>query len=184
MSKPPVKKAMFLEGNVPPGGTCLSSFVAITSGPHILVGKMSKPDIWVERFLTGPKFAPTYVKSGKYILPSRHLAWYESPLEAAQSIIRDQLLLKVPRNKISLIEVQSFVSGDVNNTEEPPHWDICFVYGFEFPSGQTKRLKSLEWFEDLGFRPRASLTADDFTRGHGDVLEQAGLIKKSKRKST
>jgi ADP-ribose pyrophosphatase YjhB (NUDIX family) len=182
LSKPSTQKALFLEGNVPPGGTCLSSFVAITSGSHILVGKMARPDIWVERFMTGPKYAPVYANSGKYILPARHLAWYESPMEAAESIIRDQLLLKVPRSKISLIEVQSHVSGDVQNKDEPPHWDICFVYRVELPLGQAKRLKSIEWFEDLGFKPRSSLAADDFTRGHGDVLEQAGLIKKSKQR--
>ena len=181
MSNAPRKKALFAEGNVPPGGTCLSSFVVVSNGPKILVGKMTKPDIWVERFLVGPKFAPIYAKSGKIQLPARHLAWYESPLEAAESIVREQLLLKVPRKKVVLKEVQSHVSGDVQSKEEPPHWDICFVYGVELPSEQARDIRPVEWFEDLGFRPLSSLKADDFTRGHGDVLEKAGMIKKPKR---
>jgi hypothetical protein len=178
LSKQPIRKALFSEENVPPGGTCLSAFVVVSSGPRILVGKMAEPDIWIERFFVGPKFAPVYAKSGKYLLPARHLAWYESPSEAAESVVREQLLLRIPRKKITLMDVQSHVRGDVRSKEEPPHWDICFVYEAELPSAQARSLKQVEWFEDLGFRARSSLTVDDFTRGHGDILEMAGLIKK------
>ena len=72
-------KSMFSEGNVPPGGTCLSSFVAASNGRGVLVGKMASPEVWVDRFLVGPKWATKYVESGKYVLPARHLHWYESP---------------------------------------------------------------------------------------------------------
>lgn len=183
LSKTSGKKALFAEGNVPPGGVCLSSFVVVSSGPKILVGKMVKPDIWIERFFVGPKWADVYSKSGKYLLPARHLAWYESPMEAAEDILKEQLLLKVPMNKIELIDVQSHVSGDVDDKNEPPHWDICFVYGVELPPGQARNVKSIEWFEDLGFKPRSGLTPEHFTRGHGDVLEKARIIGRPKRKS-
>jgi len=167
---------------VTPGGTCLSSFVVVSDGPKILVGKMTQPEVWVERFFVGSDRAPVYAKSEKYLLPARHLAWYESPLEAAESVIKDQLLLKVPRNKIRFIEVQSHVRGDLESKAEPPHWDICFVYGVGLSKDQAKKLRPIAWFEDLGFKPRSGLTADDFTRGHGDVLEEAKLIKRPKQK--
>src|SRR5271157_231082 len=96
---PARKKALFSEGNVPPGGVCLSSFVVVRHGDKILVGKMSKPEIWVEQFFVGEKFAPTYANSGKFLLPARHLAWYESPLEAAEDVITDQLQLKVTKGR-------------------------------------------------------------------------------------
>lgn len=112
------QKALFREGSVPLGGTCLSSFVILTTGSDVLVGKMDKPDIWVERFFVGAQLAPTYYSSGKFLLPASHLAWYESPLEAAQRIVRDQVQLDT--KQLKLLDVQSYLSGDRESTENPP----------------------------------------------------------------
>jgi len=174
---PSRKKALFSEGDVPPGGVCLSSFVVLRHGDKILVGKMSKPEIWVERFFVGEKFAPTYANSGKFLLPARHLAWYESPLEAAEGVVRDQLQLKVTKGRLQMIDAQSHVRGDVNSTDQPPHWDICFVFEAKVPERSTMTVKQVPWFTELGFRRLSELTPDDFTRGHGDVLEMAGLLR-------
>jgi hypothetical protein len=172
------RKALFDERNVPPGGVCLSSFVLVRNGGMVLVGKMAKPEVWVDRFFVGEKFAPEYVASGKYLLPARHLAWYESPLEAAEGILRDQVRLRTPRKAIHLVEVQSHVRGDVNNMEQPPHWDICFVYEVRVPARAIRRLKAPPWFKDLRFVPLSSLSVDDFARGHGDILQEAGLVRR------
>jgi hypothetical protein len=169
-------KALFSERNVPPGGTCLSSFVFMSNGRNILVGKMGRPDIWIERFLVGPKFAPVYAGSGKYVLPARHLHWYESPFEAAISVVRDQVGFDVPKSKVSLVDVQSHVSGDMDNEKEPPHWDICFLYRVQVSNVQASKLRRPEWFSELAFKPLKSLRRDDFTRGHGDVLQMAGML--------
>ncbi len=176
------QKALFREGNVPPGGTCLSSFVMLTTGPDLLVGKMTKPEVWVERFFVGPQWAPIYHQSGKYMLPASHLAWYESPLEAAERSVKEQTLLPMDRKDLKLVEVQSHLSGDIANTTEPPHWDICFVYEGKVPKSFAKKLKQPEWFEDFGFVSRSKLKPDDFARGHGDILELARAIGKVKRK--
>ena len=169
-------KTLFSKDNVPPGGTCLSSFVLVSSGRRILVGKMDRPDIWVERFLVGPKFAPVYATSGKYVLPARHLHWYEAPLEAARSVLKDQIGLEVQGDRISLVDVQSHVSGDINDEKEPPHWDICFVYQTQVSKNQAERIRRPEWYSELAFKPLRSLKQDDFTRGHGDVLQMAGML--------
>ncbi len=34
-----------------------------------------------------------------------------------------------------------------------------------------------EWFSELWFVKPQDLTGDDFTRGHGDVLKEFGLLK-------
>jgi ADP-ribose pyrophosphatase YjhB (NUDIX family) len=170
-------KALFSEGNVTPGGTCLSSFVLISNGRNILVGKMAKPEVWVERFLVGPAFAPTYTNSGKYALPARHLHWYESPLEAARSIVREQIGIGVPKGKFSLLDVESFVSGDVASEKEPPHWDLCFIYRARVSKALASRLRRPEWFSELAFKSLSGLKPGDFTRGHGDVLQAAGMLK-------
>lgn len=172
------RKALFDERNAPPGGVCLSSFVLVRSGGAILVGRMTKPEIWVDRFFVGEKFAPEYAASGKYLLPARHLAWYESPLEAAEGVLRDQVGLRIPKKTIRLVEVQSHVRGDVNNVEQPPHWDICFVYEVKVPAKIVHALKTPSWFKDLRFIPLSSLSVDDFTRGHGDILQEAGFVRR------
>jgi len=174
-------KALFSQKNVPPGGTCLSSFVVVSNGRNILVGKMARPEIWVQRFLVGPTFAPVYAGSGKYVLPARHLHWYESPLEAALGVMRDQVGLDIPASKISLVDVQSHVSGDINDEEEPPHWDICFLYRTQVSNKQAETLKRPEWFSELAFKPLRSLKQDHFTRGHGDVLKGAGMLGSSRK---
>lgn len=163
---------------MPPGGTCLSSFVVVTNGHSILVGRIARPEIWIERFLVGPKFAPKYANSGKYILPARHIHWYEDPLDAAYSVLRDQVQLDVPKGEVSILDVQSHVSGDVNSDAEPPHWDICFVYKAQISKKQAAKLARPEWFSELAFKPLSSLRPDDFTRGHGDVLEVAGMVRR------
>jgi len=175
-------KTLFSKDNVPPGGTCLSSFVMATDGQRILVGKMAHPEIWIERFLVGPKFAPVYAASGKYILPARHLHWYESPLEAAHSVLRDQIGFDIPVSEIALVDVQSHVSGDINDEKEPPHWDICFVYRTHVPKSMAAKLRRPEWFGELEFRPLTTLRQDDFTRGHGDVLQSAGMLESARKR--
>lgn len=174
------QKALFREGSVPPGGTCLSSFVILTTGSDVLVGKMDKPDIWVERFFVGAQLAPTYYSSGKFLLPASHLAWYESPLEAAQRIVRDQVQLDT--KQLKLLDVQSYLSGDRESTENPPHWDICFVYQAKVPKSLVKKIRKPEWFKEYGFVKRSKLEPDDFTRGHGDILQQAKLIGRRPRR--
>ena len=183
----PNRKALFAEGGpVPAGGVCLSSFVVLRSGPKILVGKMARPEIWVDRFFVGEQYAPNYASSGKLLIPGSHLAWYESPEDAARRVLKEQVMLPLAeRNAVRLKEVQSHMGGDPSSETEPPHWDICFVYETNVLAKSARKLASPEWFEGFGFVPAAKLKADDFTRGHGDVLEQAGVIGLSKkRKST
>ena len=170
------RKALFDERNVPPGGVCLSSFVIVRNENKVLVGRMTKPGEWIKRFFVGEKFAPGYVSSNKYLLPARHLAWYESPREAAESVLQEQLRIKVP-NKVDLMGVQSHIRGDVNSKDQPPHWDICFIYEAKVSARTVKGTKSPPWFKDLHFVQLSSLTIDDFTRGHGDILQEAGLIR-------
>ncbi len=170
------RKALFNEQNVPPGGLCLSSFVVVRNGGKVLVGRMAKPEIWIERFFVGERFASSYHSSGKYVLPAMHLAWYESPLDAAVGIVRDQLMLRIPRKSIRLLEVQSHLRGDVSSTKNPPHWDICFVYEAEVPEKVEQKLLTPPWFTDFHFVRLSSLSVADFTRDHGDILEEAHLL--------
>ena len=174
-SSPNNRKALFDPNNVTPGGTCLSSFLVITSnGNDILVGKMDKPEIWTERFFVGEKFARTYVSSGKYVIPASHLSWYESPLDAAYRVVTQQAQVSTNKENIRLIDVQSQLGGDPKDLDHPPHWDICFLYELRL----REVVKVPEWFQELRFVQRDQLKPENFTRGHGDVLGQVRLIKR------
>jgi hypothetical protein len=164
------KRALFSPDDVPPGSVCLSSFVATSDGKGVLAGRMDRLDIWVERFYVSPANGKNFLASGKLLLPASHLQWYESPLDAAVRILREQALLDVPKEKLKLVDAQSHLRPTADDPSIP-HWDICFVYSADLPSAQ---LKQPEWFKDFGFK--SNLKADDFTRGHGDVLEEAGLL--------
>jgi len=76
----------------------------------------------------------------------------------------------LPSKSLQLVDVQSHLRASANDASVP-HWDICFVYKADYKSGELKRP---EWFKDFGFK--SNLKADDFARGHGDVLEEAGLL--------
>jgi len=166
-----IKKALFMEGHAPKGGTCLSSFLILKGNGGILLGKMSKPEIWVERFFVGEQFAPTYAASNKWLLPASHLKYGEKPSDAAKRILNEQVGLK--NVKLTLREVQSHLAEDPADPEAA-HWDICFVYEGNL-RGSVKRP---EWFSELTFVRLKGLRSDDFTRGHGDVLREAGVMRK------
>jgi ADP-ribose pyrophosphatase YjhB (NUDIX family) len=165
-----IKKAMFVEGNVPKGGTCLSSFLVMRGKGGILVGKMAKPELWIEKFFVGESYAPKAVSSGKWVLPASHLQFGENPEDAATRILTEEIQAK--KTKMRLLQVQSHLSQDPNDPEAA-HWDICFVHG-----GTLKgSLERPAWFAELKFVNARSLTSDDFTRGHGDVLKKLGIVK-------
>jgi ADP-ribose pyrophosphatase YjhB (NUDIX family) len=165
-----VKKAMFGEGQVPKGGTCISAFLVLAGKGGFLAGKMTQPNVWVEKFLVGENFAPKYAASGKWILPASHLKYGEKPEDAAKRILTEQLGLS--KVKLTFTEVQSHLSGNPNDPEGA-HWDICFIY-----VGRVKgNVPKPEWFSELAFLKPKDLSVEDFTRGHGDVLKELGTIR-------
>ncbi len=165
-----IKKALFTEGHVPKGGTCISAFLVLRGNGGILVGKMVKPEVWIEKFYVGEMFAPQYVASNKWVLPASHLEYGEKPDDAAMRILTKQVGLG--RGNPQFRQVQSHLRPSPVDPDEA-HWDICFVYEWN----SEDKIERPEWFSELRFVNPADLTSDDFTRGHGDVLQEFGLLK-------
>ena len=160
-----------MEGSVPKGGTCLSSFLVLRGKGGILVGKVAKPEIWIDRFLVGEMFVQKYASSNKWLIPASHLKYGEKPEDAAMRVLVEQVGSK--KIKLKFLEVQSHLSEDPNDPEAA-HWDICFVYG-----GTLKgKIQTPEWFSELRFVKPRDIESDDFTRGHGDVLKELGIVKR------
>ncbi len=153
----------------PKGGFCIGVFLTVLKGREILLGKMTEPDLWVKKFLVGKERAEAYRDSGKWLLPARHLVFGEDPEEAANWVMKEQLGFKYGR--ISFAQVQNHLRD-----EDKPnsHWDICLVYH----AATEEAPKRKDWFSELAYVPLSSLTMDDFTRGHGDIVKQLGLIDK------
>lgn len=166
------KKAMFNAQNIPKGGTCISSFLILKGKNGILVGKMAKPEIWVERFMVGEAFAPKYAASNKWLLPASHLIYGEKPEDAAKRILNEQLHLK--NTKLSLLQVQSHLRSQDPTDPDAAHWDLCFVYGGQL---RIKQLSKPDWFSELTFQKPRTLKSEDFTRDHGDILTELHMIK-------
>jgi len=166
-----VKKALFMPGQVPEGGACISSFIVAQKEGKVLVGKMKNPETWVEKFLVGPNFAPKYAASGKWLLPASHLKFGESPDECAKRILKEQLLAGEPG--CILLGIQSHISGDPSDVENA-HWDLCIIYRASIP----EPIQVPEWFSELRYVSAKDLKTSDFTRGHGDILDQLGLLGK------
>jgi ADP-ribose pyrophosphatase YjhB (NUDIX family) len=166
-----IKKAMFMPGLVPKGGACISSFIVAEKEGKVLVGKMMNPEIWVEKFLVGREFAPKYAASGRWLLPASHLKYGESPDECAKRILKEQLL--AGELSCTLVGVQSHLSGDPGDIENA-HWDLCIVYRAAVP----EPIQLPDWFSELRYVPVKDLKTSDFTRGHGDILEQLGLLER------
>jgi hypothetical protein len=167
------KKAQFSLNDVPPGTVCISSFVVVNDGNgRILAGRMDQLDVWLDRFYANPTTAPTFLASGKLLLPASHIVWYESPLDAADRVLKEMALIDdVPKNKITLVDVQSHLRPSAKD-QNVPHWDICVLYSVDSYNG---KLKQPGWFRDFGFKK--DLKPDDFTRGHGDILKEAGMLR-------
>lgn len=149
--------------DIPAGGLCLSAFL-ILSRPgkpgQVLLGHLNPKADW--EHIGALDQARAERNSKGWMLPASHLILNESPLEAAQRILREQLgglnvRLKGP-------EVFSEVYGP------EAHWDLEFVFLGETPGvPQTSAWDELR-FLDVGRARRA-----DFARLHEDILAHVGL---------
>ena len=79
------------------------------------MGKITRPEIWIERFLMGEKFAPQYVASNKWLIPTSHLKYGERPEDAAMRILIEQVGMR--KSKLKLLQAQSHLSHDPNDPE-------------------------------------------------------------------
>ena len=156
---------------VPDNGMCLSVFLVLESPSRpgtVLAGKVNPTAPWWEIGAIDPKRLASI--GGRWMLPSRQLLLFESPADAAQRILDEQL----GSGPLSL--EGPFVFSDPS--ERPggpgsdPHWDLHLVFRGRWPSPKAPR--SPAW-SDLEFLEVARTRRSDFARNQGDVLELVGL---------
>lgn len=103
------------------------------------------------------------------MLPSRQLAFYESPDEAARTILAEQLpgLALVP-------QLHSVASEAYPVTDSVPdgdlHWDLHFLYDC---FGAPDRVSAGALWQETRFFSRTERSGLPIARGHGDILALA-----------
>jgi ADP-ribose pyrophosphatase YjhB (NUDIX family) len=165
-----------LEGNsvyttqIPEGGLCLSSFLVLTEGDsqRVLMGRLNPDARWDE--IGALDADRVRVHSKGWMLPSSHLMLYESPQEAAQRVLREQL--GIQRLELSEAKVVSEVGTPKRFATLARHWDLEFIFRGEMTDGSAPRHDA--WSE-LRFIDLKRTRRQEIARSHDEVLESAGF---------
>jgi ADP-ribose pyrophosphatase YjhB (NUDIX family) len=170
LSKPPFAKSSELPGPLE-DTLCLSAFVLLSEEGRpstVLMGHLDPRADWEHIGALDPGRVEAH-RHG-WMLPSSHLMLRESPQEAAQRILDEQLGL----GELSLSgpEVFSEVYTPKRFPDLKEHWDLEFVFRGVVPAGTV--LDAPAWTA-LRFVNPANTKRDEITRGHEDILELAGF---------
>ncbi|MBI4257372.1 MAG: NUDIX hydrolase [Thaumarchaeota archaeon] len=153
------------EGEIAKGGTCLSSFVIIKKNNEVLLGKITQPETWAERWCLTLDHPERW--KDKWQIPCSYLKFGEHPDQTAKRIIEEQL--QITKYNLNRIMVKSF-SGESSIYKGEVHWDICFIY----ESLVHEEIKPQPWFSELKFIPMSQAQNLEFGRSHGEILAALG----------
>ncbi len=156
----------FRMNEIPEGGMCLSSFVLLSNSEgKILMGKLDPAYDWDHIGAMDEYRKQRH--SGGWIIPSCHLLMNESPVEAAERVVREQL--GIGKVELGNGEIYSEVYGGSPDKPSTMHWDLEFVYRGHYDKPVTHRA----WKELAYVDPNAP--EEQFARSHQDILRNAGL---------
>ncbi len=155
---------------VPSDGMCLSAFLILTAPDdpkRALVGHIAPGPEWEE--LGGLDPARAARVGERWMLPATQLLLFESPSEAAHRVGRELLGLEL--TGLSGPQVFSETYRRPDSTAEDLHWDLHFLFTGPGP----RRPPTHRLWRELSYVPVGATRRGEFARGHGDVLELAGL---------
>ncbi|MEM3190769.1 MAG: NUDIX hydrolase [Candidatus Parvarchaeota archaeon] len=148
---------------IPDSGFCLSVFLVISQTGNkdkVLLGKPNVNAPW--EHIGALDKDRVINNSNRWMLPSSHLIFGESPWDAAKRVSDEQLGI---RN----IELQGpFVFSEVWGPKN--HWDIEFIF-----QGERNDVPQHDAWKELKFLDTTKLRREDFARSHEDILEHIGM---------
>jgi 8-oxo-dGTP pyrophosphatase MutT (NUDIX family) len=156
---------------LPGDGMCLSAFVLISpegDAGKVLLG-MVRPEAagWLA---AGALDRDRATRSrGRWMLPSSHLLVFESPDDAAKRVLREQLGVHGTPLQPPVVVSEAYARGPAG---VDPHWDLHFIYRLS-AQAQPPGIPSL--WERLEFVEPRRLEPSMLSRGHGDILDLAGV---------
>jgi len=156
--------------DLPDDGLCLSAFLVVRPegrGGEVLMGRLNPAADWATIGGLDPGRISRIAR--RWMLPSSHLLFFESPNEAADRIAREQLGVQLP----GLTGPRTFSeTEDRPGPDRDPHWDLHFVFEARWPSARFPPSPTFAElaFVDVGRTPRAEIA-----RGQADVLALVGV---------
>jgi len=107
----------------------------------------------------------------RWMLPSSQLVFFESPQDAAQRILKEQLAS--PPIPLDGPAVFSEAYRRPGSPASDPHWDLHFIFRGRWPSSTPPRAPA---WRQLEFVDIAKTPSSEIARNQGDVLALAGLV--------
>ncbi len=158
----------FRMSEIPPGGFCISSFILLTNSEgKVLMGKLN-PDYGWDHIGALDEWRKQRHSTG-WMLPSCHLIMGESPRQAAERIVEEQLGLTGKDLSGPEVYSETYTAGPERQGE---HWDLEFV----FRGKHDAQVSHPAWKVLAYVDPDAP--EETFTRNHQDILRSSGLRKR------
>jgi hypothetical protein len=156
--------------SVPADGMCLSAFLVIRPDGHpgeVLMGRLAPSADWAT---IGGLDAERVARVGRrWMLPSSQLLLFESPIEAAARIAREQLGVPVPGLQGPSVFSEAYRRP---GSDGDPHWDLHFIFEGRWP---TTRFPASAPFAELAFVDVGRTSRTEIGRAQADVLALLGL---------
>ncbi len=150
---------------VPQGGMCLCSFLFVTKGGKLLLGKYADHPAWES--LSGMESKRIKANAWGWTIPASHLKFGEDPREAARRIGEEILALDK-----SLAYSEPFVTTFFYEPAIAPgekHFDVLFLFDVSVPASAA--IRKPPWYEALEWTAIEALPHEHFARQHEDVVE-------------
>lgn len=152
---------------VPPAGFCVSAFVVVSDRSRagtVLLGHLNPGAPWDH--IGALDRERTIAHSKGWMIPSSHLIYGESPRQAAERVLREQLGLEGV--SIGAPEILSDVYTPKRFPERGDHWDLGFVFKVAVDAS-TIDFGHPAW-NDLKFVDPRTLDPAEVARSHDDIL--------------
>ena len=146
---------------VPPGLTCISTFVLVKREGSILLGKLTRPEDWFDEFLLYKERPENWMNMWR--IPGTHLKQGEHPEDAARRILEKQL--GFGDFDFHLYQVQSHTSS-LQSGPADIHWDLCFIYD----ATTNEEPKPNQYFSEISYFRAEDIKIDELGSQHGGVL--------------
>jgi hypothetical protein len=156
---------------VPTEGFCISAFVLLSPDDDpasVLLGHLNPDAPWDHLGALDPSRVEAH-RHG-WMIPSSHLMVRESPTEAAQRILSEQLHL--PTMHLEGPRVVSEVSTPRRFPQTKGHWDLEFLFRGSI-TGRSP--PSSDAWTELKFVDLRTTSKRDIARSHEDILASAGF---------
>ncbi|MFZ0891168.1 MAG: hypothetical protein WB778_06350 [Thermoplasmata archaeon] len=156
---------------LPDDGLCLNTFLVLRhprEKGRVLLGRIDPRAAWYEFGALEP--ARVQGIGRRWMLPSSQLLFFESPLESAQRIAREQLESPLPPVEGPLVVSEQYRRS--TSHADDPHWDLHFIYQGTWPNESPPAAHP---WQELAFVEVSQTPASEIARSQGDVLELAGL---------